>query len=123
MPCGTLCSHARPSRSWTGCMRSLGGCRSIRSCAGRWCGFCGSAAVVEAATTTDTTLKRSSCKRSFVGGWPPLAEVERRGRDCCPYRRLGLDLPSYDFMALIRAELSEALPLEGPSSDHQLPPG
>jgi len=46
-----------------------------------------------------------------------------RRRDRCPYRRLGLDLPSYDCMALIRAELSEALPLEGPSSDHQLPPG
>ena len=45
----------------------------------------------------------------------------RRGR--CPYQWLGLDLPSYDFMALIRAEQSEATPREQPSRACQLSPG
>ncbi len=43
--CGTCSSRPRPWRSWTGSMRSLADCRSIRSCARRWCGSGGSAVV------------------------------------------------------------------------------
>lgn len=51
----------------------------------------------------------------------PFRMGRRRGQ--CPYQWLGLDLPSYDFMALIRAEQSEITPREKPSRDCQLSPG
>jgi hypothetical protein len=51
----------------------------------------------------------------------PFRKGRRRGR--CPYQMLGLDLPSYDFMALIRAEMAETVPRVGLDSNHQPSPG
>jgi hypothetical protein len=51
----------------------------------------------------------------------PFRKGRRRGR--CPYQWLGLDLPSYDFMALIRDELPETVPRQGLDSDRQPSPG
>jgi hypothetical protein len=51
----------------------------------------------------------------------PFRTGRRRRR--CPYQWLGLDLPSYDFMALIRAELAETASREGRESNHQPSPG
>jgi hypothetical protein len=51
----------------------------------------------------------------------PFRKGDRRGR--CPYQLLGLDLPSYDFLALIRAELAEKVPQEGPDGNPQPSPG
>jgi hypothetical protein len=45
----------------------------------------------------------------------------RRGR--CPYQWLGRDLPSYDFLALIHAEMAETAPPEGLDSDPGPSPG
>jgi hypothetical protein len=52
--------------------------------------------------------------RPFRKGW-------RRGR--CPYQLLGLELPSYDFLALIRAELAGTVAPEGLDSTLQPSPG
>jgi hypothetical protein len=46
----------------------------------------------------------------------PFRKGRRRGR--CPYQILGLDLPSYDFMALIRAEMAETVPRVDLDSNH-----
>ena len=51
----------------------------------------------------------------------PFRKGQHRGR--CPYQWLGLDLPSYDFMVLIRAELAEAAPRKGRDSNHKPSPG
>ena len=46
----------------------------------------------------------------------PFRKGRRRGR--CPYQKLGLELPSYDFMAMIRAELAETVHRVGLDSNH-----
>jgi tetratricopeptide (TPR) repeat protein len=53
--------------------------------------------------------------RSIVG------KGRRRGR--CPYQLLGLDLPRYDFLALVRAEMAEAVTPGDLKSEPQPSPG
>jgi hypothetical protein len=53
--------------------------------------------------------------RSIVG------KGRRRGR--CPYQLLGLDLPSYDFLALIRGDMAEAVGSRCVGSKLQPSPG
>lgn len=51
----------------------------------------------------------------------PFRKGPRRGR--CPYQWLGLDLPSYDFLALIQAEMAATVPPEGLDCNPEASPG
>ncbi len=60
-------------------------------------------------------------KRLYWNTRSIVAKGRRRGR--CPYQLLGLDLPSYNFLAIIRAEMAEAVTPQGLESNLQPSPG
>ncbi len=60
-------------------------------------------------------------KRLYWNTRSIVRKGRRRGR--CPYQLLGLDLSSYDFLALIRAEMAETVPPQGLEGNLQPSPG